>query len=99
VRALLEHLHSLGQANVLVEGGPHVMGAFIAGQEIDEVHIFMAPKLIPGSALRPVFGRPPRSLVAAPNLLIESVTDSGGDVYVVARWKRRGPFDGAEGAA
>ena len=91
VRQLLTHLYRLGHANVLVEGGPHVLGSFIDRQEVDEAHIFLAPKLIPGAqAIRPIFGPPPRKLAAAPHLEIESVTDSGGDVYAIARWKRNG---------
>ncbi len=91
VRKLLAHLYSLGHANVLIEGGPHVLGSFIERQEVDEAHIFLAPKLIPGAqAMRPIFGAPPRKLAAAPQLEIESVADSGGDIYAIARWKRNG---------
>ncbi|GMU84291.1 MAG: riboflavin biosynthesis protein RibD [Planctomycetota bacterium] len=55
--ALLDHIGESGFANVLVEGGAQVHGAFLSRGLADEVHIYTAPILIPGrDALRPIGG-------------------------------------------
>jgi diaminohydroxyphosphoribosylaminopyrimidine deaminase/5-amino-6-(5-phosphoribosylamino)uracil reductase len=83
---LLEHLHSLGYANVLLEGGPQLLASALREREVDEVHIFMAPRVIPGKeAKRPILGMDLRKLADAPRLEIISVADSGGDIYAIAR--------------
>lgn len=57
---LLDLLDELGKrqvTNLLVEGGSKVLGALWDVQEIDMVHVFIAPKLIGGSAaVTPVGG-------------------------------------------
>ena len=57
---LTEVLQNLGQrqfTNVLLEAGSGIMGAFCDAEAIDEVHCFVAPKLIGGAgALSPVGG-------------------------------------------
>jgi diaminohydroxyphosphoribosylaminopyrimidine deaminase/5-amino-6-(5-phosphoribosylamino)uracil reductase len=47
---LLAVLGRRGMTNVLVEGGAGVHGAFVDAREMDEVHVFIAPKLICGTA-------------------------------------------------
>lgn len=55
--ALLDHIGESGFANVLVEGGSQVHGAFLSRGLADELHIYTAPILIPGrDALRPIGG-------------------------------------------
>ncbi len=51
---VLEALHERGIVNVLVEGGGAVLGAFFDRDLIDELHLFIAPKLIGGG--KPAFG-------------------------------------------
>ncbi len=41
-----------GIAAILLEGGPHLAGAFLDAGEIDEVRLFLAPLLLGGSAAR-----------------------------------------------
>jgi diaminohydroxyphosphoribosylaminopyrimidine deaminase/5-amino-6-(5-phosphoribosylamino)uracil reductase len=52
VRSGLEQLGSLGVSSALLEGGPHLAGAFLDAGEIDELRLFLAPLLLGGSAAR-----------------------------------------------
>jgi diaminohydroxyphosphoribosylaminopyrimidine deaminase/5-amino-6-(5-phosphoribosylamino)uracil reductase len=47
---LLDELGRRQLTNVLVEGGPSVLGSLHDAGEIDEVHVFLAPKLLGGVA-------------------------------------------------
>lgn len=49
-RAALDELGRRGMTNVLVEGGAAVLGAFADLDLIDEIHVFVGPKLIGGQA-------------------------------------------------
>ena len=42
---VLKYLAKLGMTNVLVEGGGKLLGSLHSMQEIDEVHVFIAPKM------------------------------------------------------
>ncbi len=48
--SLLDELGRRQLANVLVEGGAEVLGSFFDAARIDEVHVFIAPKLCGGAA-------------------------------------------------
>jgi diaminohydroxyphosphoribosylaminopyrimidine deaminase/5-amino-6-(5-phosphoribosylamino)uracil reductase len=52
VRSALDQLGALGVSAVLLEGGPHLAGAFLDAGEIDELRLFLAPLLLGGSAAR-----------------------------------------------
>jgi len=52
VRSALEQLGDAGVAAVLLEGGPHLAGAFLDAGEIDEVRLFLAPTLLGGASAR-----------------------------------------------
>ncbi len=52
VRHALDRLGELGMASVLLEGGPHLAGAFLDAGEIDEVRLFLAPMLLGGRSAR-----------------------------------------------
>src|ERR1700734_1623229 len=52
VRSGLEQLGALGVTAILLEGGPHLAGAFLDAGEIDEIRLFLAPLLLGGSAAR-----------------------------------------------
>jgi diaminohydroxyphosphoribosylaminopyrimidine deaminase/5-amino-6-(5-phosphoribosylamino)uracil reductase len=57
VPALLVELGQRQLTNVLVEGGAGVLGSFLDAGLIDEVHAFIAPKMIGGvRALSPIGG-------------------------------------------
>ena len=51
---VLDALHERGIVNVLVEGGGVVLGAFFDADLIDELHLFIAPKIIGGG--KPALG-------------------------------------------
>jgi diaminohydroxyphosphoribosylaminopyrimidine deaminase/5-amino-6-(5-phosphoribosylamino)uracil reductase len=52
VRDALDRLGELGIASLLLEGGPHLAGAFFDAGEIDEVRLFLAPLLLGGRNAR-----------------------------------------------
>jgi len=52
VRSALEQLGADGVTSILLEGGPHLAGAFLDAGEIDEVRLFLAPMLLGGRAAR-----------------------------------------------
>ncbi len=52
VRDALDRLGDLGLASILLEGGPHLAGAFFDAGEIDEVRLFLAPLLLGGRQAR-----------------------------------------------
>jgi diaminohydroxyphosphoribosylaminopyrimidine deaminase/5-amino-6-(5-phosphoribosylamino)uracil reductase len=86
ILALLTELGSRGMTNVLVEGGAGVLGAFLDSGEGDEVHVFIAPKLIGGAeALSPVGRIGIAELSDRPDLVSLIASSSGRDVYLRGR--------------
>jgi diaminohydroxyphosphoribosylaminopyrimidine deaminase/5-amino-6-(5-phosphoribosylamino)uracil reductase len=69
--------------NVLVEGGSRVLGSFLDARAVDEVHVFIAPRLAGGAeALTPVGGRGVEKIAEALTLAECRVEVVEGDVYV-----------------
>jgi diaminohydroxyphosphoribosylaminopyrimidine deaminase/5-amino-6-(5-phosphoribosylamino)uracil reductase len=56
VKSVLTELGRRGMTNVLVEGGAGTLGGFLDAGEIDEVHAFIAARLIGGSAAPSAIG-------------------------------------------
>jgi diaminohydroxyphosphoribosylaminopyrimidine deaminase/5-amino-6-(5-phosphoribosylamino)uracil reductase len=52
VCSALDQLGAQGVTSVLLEGGPHLAGAFLDAGEIDEVRLFLAPILLGGRSAR-----------------------------------------------
>jgi diaminohydroxyphosphoribosylaminopyrimidine deaminase/5-amino-6-(5-phosphoribosylamino)uracil reductase len=52
VRSALDLLGASGVASILLEGGPHLAGAFLDAGEVDEVRLFVAPMLLGGRTAR-----------------------------------------------
>jgi diaminohydroxyphosphoribosylaminopyrimidine deaminase/5-amino-6-(5-phosphoribosylamino)uracil reductase len=72
--------------NVLVEGGSHLLGALFDTRAIDEVHVFIAPKLAGGStALSPLAGTGVERMADALKLADITIEELDGDVYVHGR--------------
>lgn len=85
--ALLDELGKRRWTNLLVEGGSDVLGRFLDAKAIDEVHVFVAPRLVGGGQGKtPVAGRGVESLAEAWNLSQWKVDVLDGDVYVRG-WK------------
>jgi diaminohydroxyphosphoribosylaminopyrimidine deaminase/5-amino-6-(5-phosphoribosylamino)uracil reductase len=86
VRSALEQLGSLGVASVLLEGGPHLAGAFLDAGEIDEIRLFLAPLLLGGSAARdPLEGKGVERISEALRALTFDCERIGGDLLISAR--------------
>jgi len=86
LRLFLEHGASRKWTHLLVEGGRQILGAFFDAKCMDEVHAFIAPKLIGGESAIPVIGGEgieKMSLAA----LLESPTSqlSEQDIYIRGR--------------
>jgi diaminohydroxyphosphoribosylaminopyrimidine deaminase/5-amino-6-(5-phosphoribosylamino)uracil reductase len=89
VGALLDELGRRRMTNVLVEGGSEVLGSFLDAGEIDEVHVFIAPRLAGGrEALSPVGGRGVGRIAEALPLAGWQVEVVEGDVLLQG-WVRR----------
>ena len=52
IRSALDQLGAAGVTSILLEGGPHLAGAFLDAGEIDEVRLFLAPLLLGGRTAR-----------------------------------------------
>ena len=52
VRSALHQLGAAGVTSILLEGGPHLAGAFLDAEEIDEVRLFLAPLILGGRTAR-----------------------------------------------
>lgn len=86
LRSLLAELGRRRMTNVLVEGGGQVLGCLLDLGEIDEVHVFVASKLIGGaSAATAVAGRGIAEMSAALRLESPQVRQIDDDVYITAR--------------
>jgi diaminohydroxyphosphoribosylaminopyrimidine deaminase / 5-amino-6-(5-phosphoribosylamino)uracil reductase len=57
VKALLAELGRRRMTNVLVEGGAHVFGSFFDADLVDEVHAFIAPRMLASGGLPAIVGR------------------------------------------
>jgi diaminohydroxyphosphoribosylaminopyrimidine deaminase/5-amino-6-(5-phosphoribosylamino)uracil reductase len=91
-RARVEHaLDELGSRDLqslLLEGGPHLAGAFLEAGEIDEARMFIAPLMTGGREARTaVEGIGIEQIAAAPRALHVEVDRLDDDVLVIARLK------------
>ena len=86
VRSALEQLGTMGVASVLLEGGPHLAGAFFDAGEIDEVRLFLAPLLLGGSSARdPLEGIGVEQISEAMRALTCDCERIGEDLLISAR--------------
>jgi len=86
VAAALTELGSRDVQSVLLEGGPHLAGAFFDAGEIDEVRTFIAPMLAGGRQARaPIEGQGVEAIGAAPRAVYTDVERIDEDVLICAR--------------
>ncbi len=86
VRSALDQLGQLGVASLLLEGGPHLAGAFLDAGEIDEIRLFLAPLLFGGRTARdPLEGEGVERIADAVRALTFDCERVGEDLLVSAR--------------
>jgi len=87
--SLLDELGRRRLTNVLVEGGSGVLGSLLDAGQIDEVHVFVAPKLLGGrEAPSPLAGAGLTDLASALALEEVQVDLLDGDTYIHGRLQR-----------
>jgi diaminohydroxyphosphoribosylaminopyrimidine deaminase/5-amino-6-(5-phosphoribosylamino)uracil reductase len=86
VRSALDQLGAMGVSSILLEGGPHLAGAFLDAGEIDEIRLFLAPLLLGGSAARdPLEGEGVERISEALRAISFDCQSIGEDLLVSAR--------------
>jgi diaminohydroxyphosphoribosylaminopyrimidine deaminase / 5-amino-6-(5-phosphoribosylamino)uracil reductase len=87
VAAGLQELGARDVQSVLLEGGPHLAGAFLDAREIDEARVFLAPMLAGGSRARGALdGQGIELIDHARRAVATSVEQIDDDVLVTARF-------------
>jgi diaminohydroxyphosphoribosylaminopyrimidine deaminase/5-amino-6-(5-phosphoribosylamino)uracil reductase len=87
--SLLDELGRRRMTNVLVEGGGRLLGSLLDLRQIDEVHVFIAPKLVGGAAAKvPIAGEGIAEMADALPLESPALRQLGADVYLRARVQR-----------
>ena len=90
IRSALDQLGALDPpvTSVLLEGGPHLAGAFFDAGEIDEIRLFIAPLVLGGRAARdPLEGEGVEQISEALSALTLDCQRVADDVLVSARLK------------
>jgi diaminohydroxyphosphoribosylaminopyrimidine deaminase/5-amino-6-(5-phosphoribosylamino)uracil reductase len=83
---LLAELGRRRLTNVLVEGGGRLLGSLLDARQIDEIHVFVAPKLFGGATARTaIAGGGIAAVAEALQLESSEVRQVGGDTYIHAR--------------
>jgi len=86
VRSALDQLGDAGISSVLLEGGPHLAGAFLDAGEIDEIRLFLAPLVLGGRQARdPLEGEGREAISDAVRALTLECESIGDDLLVSAR--------------
>jgi diaminohydroxyphosphoribosylaminopyrimidine deaminase/5-amino-6-(5-phosphoribosylamino)uracil reductase len=84
----LAELGARGVQSLLLEGGPHLAGAFLDADAIDEVRAFIAPAVLGGRQARTaVEGEGVEEIAAARRALATEAERIGEDVLITARLK------------
>jgi diaminohydroxyphosphoribosylaminopyrimidine deaminase / 5-amino-6-(5-phosphoribosylamino)uracil reductase len=84
LRAVLTELHRRGVRNVLLEGGPTLAGAFLAGGLVDKIVAYVAPKIV-GDGPNALIGAGVTTITDAIDLEILDVDRIGPDLRITAR--------------
>jgi diaminohydroxyphosphoribosylaminopyrimidine deaminase / 5-amino-6-(5-phosphoribosylamino)uracil reductase len=88
VRSALDQLGAEGIGSILLEGGPHLAGAFLDAGEVDEMRLFLAPMVLGGRTARdPLEGEGVDAIADAARALTLECETVGADLLVSARIK------------
>ncbi len=88
IRSALDQLGAAGVTSILLEGGPHLAGAFLDAAEIDEIRLFMAPLVLGGRMARAPFeGEGVEAIADAIRALDVACERVGEDLLITARVK------------
>ena len=86
VRSALDQLGATGITSIMLEGGPHLAGAFLDAGEIDEIRLFLAPLLLGGRTARdPIEGEGVEAIADALRALTLECESIETDLLVSAR--------------
>jgi diaminohydroxyphosphoribosylaminopyrimidine deaminase/5-amino-6-(5-phosphoribosylamino)uracil reductase len=86
VQAALDELGTRDVQQLLVEGGPHLAGAFLDAGEVDELRVFVAPVIAGGRTAKPaVEGEGVETIAEAARALHTTVERIEDDVLITAR--------------
>ncbi|HEX3692814.1 MAG TPA: bifunctional diaminohydroxyphosphoribosylaminopyrimidine deaminase/5-amino-6-(5-phosphoribosylamino)uracil reductase RibD [Solirubrobacteraceae bacterium] len=86
VRSALDQLGAQDVSSILLEGGPHLAGAFLDAGEIDETRLFLAPLLLGGRTARdPLEGEGVERIAEAQKALTLECERVGEDLLISAR--------------
>jgi diaminohydroxyphosphoribosylaminopyrimidine deaminase / 5-amino-6-(5-phosphoribosylamino)uracil reductase len=88
VCSALDQLGAAGVTSILLEGGPHLAGAFLDAGEVDEIRLFLAPLVLGGRTARdPIEGEGAEQIAEAVRVLDLACERVGDDLLVSARVK------------
>jgi diaminohydroxyphosphoribosylaminopyrimidine deaminase/5-amino-6-(5-phosphoribosylamino)uracil reductase len=88
VRSALDQLGADGIGSMLLEGGPHLAGAFLDAGEVDEMRLFLAPMVLGGRTARdPLEGEGVEAIADAARALTLDCDRVGDDLLVSARMR------------
>ncbi len=86
VRSALDQLGGSDVSSILLEGGPHLAGAFLDAGEVDEIRLFLAPLVLGGRTARdPLEGEGVEAIAHAVRALSLDCERIGEDLLVSAR--------------
>jgi diaminohydroxyphosphoribosylaminopyrimidine deaminase / 5-amino-6-(5-phosphoribosylamino)uracil reductase len=88
VKNALVQLGAAGVTSILLEGGPHLAGAFLDAGEVDEIRLFVAPVVVGGSTARdPLEGEGVERIAEAARALTLECSRVADDVLISARMR------------
>jgi len=88
VVSALDQLGAAGIGSILLEGGPHLAGAFLDAGEVDEIRLFLAPLVLGGRTARdPLEGEGVEQIADAVRALTLECERIGEDLLISARIK------------